>query len=67
MAFSAAADIYRRVARESIQVFGGVGLNWEHQAHRHFRRAATVARRLARRLSVESTRSLQSTADHLFR
>ncbi len=30
---------YRWVATESIQVHGGIGFTWEHDAHRHYRRS----------------------------
>ncbi|TME48911.1 MAG: acyl-CoA dehydrogenase, partial [Chloroflexi bacterium] len=30
---------YRWVAGESIQVHGGIGFTWEHDAHLHYRRA----------------------------
>ena len=32
-----------RIAADSIQVHGGIGFTWEHQAHLYFKRAATDA------------------------
>jgi alkylation response protein AidB-like acyl-CoA dehydrogenase len=32
-----------RIARDTIQVLGGIGFTWEHQAHLYFKRAATDA------------------------
>ena len=34
---------FSRVAADSIQVHGGIGFTWEHQAHLYFKRAATDA------------------------
>jgi alkylation response protein AidB-like acyl-CoA dehydrogenase len=34
-----AADAFTRVARDSIQIHGGIGFTWEHEAHRYYRRA----------------------------
>jgi alkylation response protein AidB-like acyl-CoA dehydrogenase len=34
---------YSRIAADSIQVHGGIGFTWEHQAHLYFKRAATDA------------------------
>jgi alkylation response protein AidB-like acyl-CoA dehydrogenase len=33
----------QRIAADSIQVHGGIGFTWEHQAHLYFKRAATDA------------------------
>ncbi len=33
------SEAYFRVAAETIQVHGGIGFTWEHQAHLYFRRA----------------------------
>jgi alkylation response protein AidB-like acyl-CoA dehydrogenase len=40
-AFTTAA--YQAAAAETIQIHGGIGFTWEHEAHLHFRRAATNA------------------------
>ena len=32
-----------RIARDTIQVLGGIGFTWEHQAHLYFKRASTDA------------------------
>lgn len=34
---------FTRIAGDSIQVHGGIGFTWEHQAHLYFKRAATDA------------------------
>jgi len=34
---------YRRCAERTIQVHGGIGYTWEHDAHLHLRRAAVLA------------------------
>jgi alkylation response protein AidB-like acyl-CoA dehydrogenase len=33
------SEAFFRVAAEAIQVHGGIGFTWEHQAHLYFRRA----------------------------
>jgi alkylation response protein AidB-like acyl-CoA dehydrogenase len=33
------SDAFLHVARESIQIHGGIGFTWEHPAHLYFRRA----------------------------
>ncbi|MFD0690711.1 acyl-CoA dehydrogenase family protein [Actinomadura fibrosa] len=39
LAKACCADAYMRVATETIQVLGGIGVTWEHPAHLYFRRA----------------------------
>lgn len=34
-----ATTAYQQVAAETIQIHGGIGFTWEHEAHLHFRRA----------------------------
>ncbi len=34
---------FSRIARDTIQVLGGIGFTWEHQAHLYFKRASTDA------------------------
>jgi alkylation response protein AidB-like acyl-CoA dehydrogenase len=34
--------LYLRAAEDCIQLLGGIGFTWEHDAHRHLRRAATL-------------------------
>ena len=36
------ADVFWRVAAEMIQLHGGIGFTWEHQAHRYLKRAKTT-------------------------
>ena len=40
---AASADSYRDVAAATIQVHGGIGFTWEHDAHLYFRRAQASA------------------------
>ena len=35
-------DLYARVAKDCVQVLGGIGFTWEHDAHRYLRRAVTL-------------------------
>ncbi|MFR9804073.1 acyl-CoA dehydrogenase family protein [Pseudonocardia sp. RS010] len=37
------ADAYTRVAADTIQVHGGIGFTWEHDAHLYYRRARFTA------------------------
>jgi len=39
LAKSLAADAYLRAAAENIQIHGGIGFTWEHDAHLYFKRA----------------------------
>ena len=36
------ADVFFRVAAEMIQLHGGIGFTWEHEAHRYLKRAKTT-------------------------
>lgn len=38
-----ASHAYMQCARDSIQVHGGIGFTWEHDAHLHYRRANLLA------------------------
>jgi alkylation response protein AidB-like acyl-CoA dehydrogenase len=38
-----AADAFTRAARDNIQIHGGIGFTWEHEAHRYYRRAQASA------------------------
>jgi alkylation response protein AidB-like acyl-CoA dehydrogenase len=42
MAASVAPGAYLRVAEDCIQVLGGIGFTWDHDAHRYLRRAASL-------------------------
>ena len=44
-----AIDSLRAVPEGATQVFGGIAYTWEHEAHVHLRRAATVAAALGPR------------------
>jgi alkylation response protein AidB-like acyl-CoA dehydrogenase len=37
------SDAYYRVAADAIQLHGGIGFTWEHQAHLYYKRAVTDA------------------------
>jgi acyl-CoA dehydrogenase len=43
-----AAEAYSAVSAQNIQLHGGIGFTWEHDAHRYFKRAWTSARLLGR-------------------
>ncbi|MCT2583528.1 acyl-CoA dehydrogenase family protein [Actinophytocola gossypii] len=43
LAHVVATDAARRVTGDAIQVLGGVGITWEHPAHRYYKRAVTSA------------------------
>ena len=43
IAGSVAPREYLQVAKECVQVLGGIGFTWEHDAHRYLRRASTLA------------------------
>ncbi|MGI8491538.1 MAG: acyl-CoA dehydrogenase [Acidimicrobiales bacterium] len=42
VAAAVAPDCFLRVAKDCIQVLGGLGFTWEHDAHRYLRRAITA-------------------------
>jgi alkylation response protein AidB-like acyl-CoA dehydrogenase len=42
LAKSYAGDAYRHAAGQQIQIHGGIGFTWEHDAHLHLKRAATI-------------------------
>ena len=48
------SDALQRIASDTIQVHGGIGFTWEHQAHLYFKRSATDAALLG---SAEQHRS----------
>lgn len=37
-----APEVYSRVAKDCIQLLGGIGFTWEHDAHRHLRRSVSL-------------------------
>ena len=43
LALATCADAFRTIAGESIQLHGGIGFTWEHDAHLYFKRAWTTA------------------------
>jgi alkylation response protein AidB-like acyl-CoA dehydrogenase len=45
LAKAAADDAFTTVAGECLQLFGGIGFTWEHDAHLYFKRAWTTALR----------------------
>ena len=58
LAKAAADDAFTTVTGECIQLFGGIGFTWEHDAHLYFKRAWTTAlrhgdARALRRLAFE--------------
>lgn len=44
LAGSYCAEAYLEAAGETIQILGGIGVTWEHDAHLHFKRATADAR-----------------------
>jgi alkylation response protein AidB-like acyl-CoA dehydrogenase len=42
LALAACADAAYRIAAETIQMHGGIGFTWEHDAHLYFKRATTT-------------------------
>jgi alkylation response protein AidB-like acyl-CoA dehydrogenase len=53
LARSVCSDAYLRAAGDTIQIFGGIGFTWEHDAHLYFKRAKSTALLLG---SVDSYR-----------
>jgi hypothetical protein len=57
LALATASDAFVAVAGEAIQLHGGIGFTWEHDAHLYFKRAWTTAlrhdSRTLRRLAFE--------------
>ncbi|HEX6311652.1 MAG TPA: acyl-CoA dehydrogenase [Acidimicrobiia bacterium] len=41
-AIALAVDAYYQCAKDCVQVHGGIGFTWEHDAHRYLRRATTI-------------------------
>ena len=56
LAKATAADAFTYIAGETIQLHGGIGFTWEHDAHLYFKRAWTTA------LLHGDSRSLRRTA-----
>ncbi|MFB7371714.1 acyl-CoA dehydrogenase family protein [Streptomyces sp. NPDC056222] len=60
LALAAALEALRAVAGETIQLHGGIGFTWEHEAHLYFKRATAdellfgPARRLRARVAQET-------------
>ncbi|MDV3123654.1 acyl-CoA/acyl-ACP dehydrogenase [Mycobacterium sp. 21AC1] len=54
IAQATASAAFTRIATDTIQVHGGIGFTWEHQAHLYFKRATTDAALLG---SAEAHRS----------
>ena len=44
MAKSACCEAYEQVAAEGVQMHGGIGITWEHEAHLHVKRAHSGTR-----------------------
>ncbi len=54
IAQATASAAFAKIAADTIQVHGGIGFTWEHQAHLYFKRATTDAALLG---SAEAHRS----------
>lgn len=68
LAMSVCSDAYMKAAGDTIQIFGGIGFTWEHDAHLYFKRAKSASLLLG---SVDSYRDrladaigLASLTDH---
>ncbi len=46
------ADAYRQVAKDTVQVHGGIGFTWEHPTHLYYKRAASDAALLGGRAAA---------------
>jgi alkylation response protein AidB-like acyl-CoA dehydrogenase len=53
LAMSVCSDAYMKAAGDTIQIFGGIGFTWEHDAHLYFKRAKSTSLLLG---SVDSYR-----------
>lgn len=60
MAKAYVADAYRGIAESALQVFGGIGYTWEHEAHLYIRHAQRCAQLMGEpaRLRAEHVRGL---------
>ena len=43
LAMSVCSDAYMKAAGDTIQIFGGIGFTWEHDAHLYFKRAKSLS------------------------
>jgi alkylation response protein AidB-like acyl-CoA dehydrogenase len=43
LAKACASDAFNRVSASNIQIHGGIGFTWEHDAHLYYRRARSTA------------------------
>jgi alkylation response protein AidB-like acyl-CoA dehydrogenase len=43
LAMSVCSDAYTKAAGDTIQIFGGIGFTWEHDAHLYFKRAKSLS------------------------
>jgi alkylation response protein AidB-like acyl-CoA dehydrogenase len=59
-----APDAYVRVAKDCIQVLGGIGFTWEHDAHLHLRRATTLRQLLGGTAPWRRTVATTALAGH---
>jgi alkylation response protein AidB-like acyl-CoA dehydrogenase len=56
VAATQALPAYRRCAEKNIQILGGIGFTWEHDAHLHLRRAGSLAALFDLDAAVDVTR-----------
>ncbi len=59
LAKSVCSDAYLRAAGDTIQIHGGIGFTWEHDAHLYLKRAKSTSILLG---SVDSYRDRLATA-----
>jgi alkylation response protein AidB-like acyl-CoA dehydrogenase len=62
LARSVCSDAYMKAAGDTIQIFGGIGFTWEHDAHLYFKRAKSTSLLLG---SVDSYRDRLADAIEL--
>jgi alkylation response protein AidB-like acyl-CoA dehydrogenase len=68
LAGAVAPDAFCRVAKDCIQVLGGIGFTWEHDAHRYLRRAMSLRQLIGgttRWRAEAAGRALAGTRRHL--
>ena len=57
LARSVCSDAYLQIAGDTIQVLGGIGFTWEHEAHLYFKRAKSTSLLFRGRLTTGATGS----------
>ncbi|MDA3626654.1 acyl-CoA/acyl-ACP dehydrogenase [Saccharopolyspora sp. WRP15-2] len=63
MAKSACCEAYSLIAAEGVQLHGGIGITWEHEAHLHLKRAHAAKHLFGTPQSHRASLPLRGTAD----